>query len=269
MSAAEIVDRPSRGARALRRLRRWARRLAIALGCRLGLLPRRADRGYVICATPRSGSNYLCQLLASTGQLGRPLEYFNTQARQRHTDPAYPRDRDLQIDMVRTMGATPNGIYAAKILPLQYLRVTRKVDLFHALPNLKFVRLHRRDLLGQALSLSRVRQTGQIMAAKQANAAPVYNAADIRTCIRDVQAREAIWDQVMRAFGMRPLLLAYEDVMRDPQAAIDQVAALMGLAPMPVNPDLVRVTVQRDRDTEAWRQRFLAETGDEFRHLEN
>ena len=87
--------------------------------------------------------------------------------------------------------------------------------------------------------------------------------------IRDVQAREAIWDQVMRAFGMRPLLLAYEDVMRDPQAAIDQVAALMGLAPIPVNPALVCVTVQRDGDTEAWRQRFLAETGDEFRHLEN
>ncbi len=263
MSAAEAADRPRRGARPLRRIRRSVSRW----GRYLGLLPRLADRGYVICATPRSGSNYLCQLLASTGQLGKPTEYFNTAARQRHTDPAYPKDRHAQIDIVRSMGATPNGIYAAKILPIQYERVTRKVDLFHALPKLSFVRLHRRDLLGQALSLSRVRQTGQIMASRQASAQPVYDAGEIATCIRDLQAREAIWDQVMREFGARPLTLAYEDVMRDPQAAVDQVAALMGLAPMPVNPALVRVTVQRDRDTALWRQRFLADTGDEFRHL--
>ncbi|MGP8122502.1 MAG: Stf0 family sulfotransferase [Xanthobacteraceae bacterium] len=36
-----------------------------------------ADRGYAICTMPRSGSNFLCQLLASSGCLGRPLEYFN------------------------------------------------------------------------------------------------------------------------------------------------------------------------------------------------
>ncbi len=269
MSAAKGADRPPRAAGPLRRLRRSARHLGLALGSRLGLLPRLADRGYVICATPRSGSNYLCQLLASTGQLGKPQEYFNTHARRKFSDPGYPRDRYAQIDVVRSTGATPNGIYAAKILPLQYSRVIRKVDLFHALPQLEFVRLHRRDLLGQALSLSRVRQTGQIMASKQANAVPVYKVEDIKACIRDLQAREAIWDQVMREFGVQPLTLAYEDVMRDPQAAVDQVAELMSLAPIPVNPALVRVTVQRDRETALWRQRFLADTGGEFCHLES
>lgn len=269
MSAVKGAGRPLRGAGPLRRLRRAARHFGFYLGGRLGLLPRLADRGYVICATPRSGSNYLCQLLASTGQLGKPLEYFNTIARQKHTDPGYPKDRYAQVDVVRSMGATPNGIYAAKILPLQYSRATRKIDLFRALPNLKFVRLHRRDLLGQALSLSRVRQTGQIMSSKQAGAVPVYNVEDIKTCIRDLLEREAIWDQVMRELGVQPLTLAYEDVMRDPQAAVDQVAALMSLAPMPVNPALVRVTMQRDRDTSIWRQRFLADTGDEFRHFES
>lgn len=268
MSAVKGADKPPRGAGPLRRLRRSARHLYLTLGGQLGLLPRLADRGYVICATPRSGSNYLCQLLASTGQLGKPQEYFNTHARQKFSDPGYPRDRHAQIDAVRSIGATPNGIYAVKILPLQYSRVTRKVDLFRMLPHLELVRLHRRDLLGQALSLSRVRQTGQIMASKQANAVPVYKVEDIKTCIRDLQTREAIWDQVMREFGVQPLTLAYEDVMRDPQAAIDQVARLMGLAPIPVNPALVRVTVQRDSETAAWRQRFLADTGDAFRHLE-
>jgi len=268
MSAAENVDGPHRRARPLRRIRISARRWGRQLGIRLGLLPPLADRGYMICATPRSGSNYLCQLLASTGQLGKPLEYFNTGSRRRHTDPEYPKDRRAQIDIIRSIGATPNGLYAVKVLPLQYCRVRKRVDLLRELPNLKFVRLRRRDLIGQAISLSRARQTGQIMASNRPRTKPIYDPRDIKNCIRALQARESIWDQVMREAGTQPLTLDYEDVMRDPQAAVDQVATLMGLAASPpINPVLVRVTVQRDRETEAWRQRFLADTGGEFRYL--
>jgi len=246
--------------------RRWGR----YLGIRLGLLPPPADCGYMICTTPRSGSNYLCQLLASTGQLGNPIEYFNTRGRRKHTDPKYPKDASAQIDIIRSMGATPNGIYAVKVMPLQYYRATKRLDLRHELPNLKFVRLRRRDLLGQALSVARVRQTGQFRASNRARKKPIYDAQDIRSCIRAVRAGESIWDQVMLEFGVQPLTLEYEDVMRDPQTAVDQVAALMGLgASLPINPAQVLVTVQRDRETEAWRQRFLADADEEFRSLES
>jgi LPS sulfotransferase NodH len=268
VSAAGDVGGQHRSVRPLRRIRRSAKRWGRHLAIRLGLLPPLADRGYMICATPRSGSNYLCQLLASTGQLGHPLEYFNTAGQRKDTDPKYPKDPRAQIDIVRSMGATPNGIYAVKVLPLQYQRARKKVDLFHELPNLKFLRLRRRDLLGQAISLSRVEQTGQIMASDRARRKPIYDAQYIRSCIRALQARESIWDQVMIEFGVQPLTVEYEDVMRNPQSAVDQVAALMGLAALPpINPALVLVTVQRDGESEAWRQRFLAETGEEFRHL--
>ncbi|TPL71848.1 hypothetical protein FJ941_28635 [Mesorhizobium sp. B2-3-13] len=39
-------------------------------------------RGYSICTSPRSGSNFLCQHLSSTGVLGHPLEYFNGRGRR-------------------------------------------------------------------------------------------------------------------------------------------------------------------------------------------
>ena len=51
-----------------------------------------AVRGYAICTAPRSGSNFLCQLLAGTGLLGRPLEYFNGPGRRYFDDPSYPDD---------------------------------------------------------------------------------------------------------------------------------------------------------------------------------
>src|ERR1700759_375295 len=34
------------------------------------------NRAYLVCATPRSGSTLLCELLRSTGVAGRPLEHF-------------------------------------------------------------------------------------------------------------------------------------------------------------------------------------------------
>jgi LPS sulfotransferase NodH len=268
LSTTGPIPAPHRGIRPLKRLRRSARRWSRQLGISLGLLPPLANRGYMICATARSGSNFLSQLLASTGQLGRPLEYFNTPARRIYTDPEYPKNRAAQIEIVRSIGATPNGIYAVKVLPNHYLRARKKIDLLNALPNLQFVRLRRHDLLGQALSMSRAGQTGQIMASKQAKAEAVYDAQDIRRCIRDVQVMESVWDQVLLEHGVQPLTFTYEDVVRNPQGAIDQVAALLGLAASPpINPELVRVTVQRDKVTDDWRQRFLADTGAEFRHL--
>jgi trehalose 2-sulfotransferase len=270
VSSASDLGKPRRLAGPFRHIRKAAKRLRKRIAIHLGLQSAPAERGYVICATPRSGSNYLSQLLASTGQLGNPLEYFNTVGRRKHTDPKYPKDPHAQIDIIRSMGATPNGIYAVKVLPVQYYRVRKRLDLFHELPNLKFVRLRRRDLIGQAISLARAEQTGQITASDRARGKPIYDAEDIRNCIRAVCARESIWNQVMQEFGVEPLTFEYEDVMGDPQAAVDQVAALMGLSALPpINPALVLVAVQRDRESEAWRQRFLADTGEEFRHLES
>lgn len=222
----------------------------------------------MICAMPRSGSNYLCQLLASTDMLGNPLEFFNKAAGERTVDPNRPMRPRRQLDVIRTAGATRNGIYAVKLLPPHYLHVSKRIDLFGELPNLKVVRLFRRDILGQAISLSRVRQTGQFMASYPATTTPTYSANSIRSCLSALQEQEALWDEAMRRHGVQPLTFEYEDVMRDPQHAVDQVAMLMGLvAPMPINPALVAVTVQRDDSSVAWRRRFLDETGDEFRHL--
>ena len=35
-----------------------------------------AERSYLVCATPRSGSTLVCQALKATGVAGNPEEYF-------------------------------------------------------------------------------------------------------------------------------------------------------------------------------------------------
>ncbi|HET6619262.1 MAG TPA: Stf0 family sulfotransferase [Dongiaceae bacterium] len=268
MSATEDAGRPANRVRPLRSVRRAARRWRRTIGIHLGLLPAPAKRGYMICAMPRSGSNYLCQLLASTQILGNPLEYFNTSGRQWQTDPKYPSDRRAQIDIVRSLGATPNGIYAVKILPPQLESVEKRIDLFRHLPNLTLFRLGRRDLLGQAISLARARQTGQYIASHPPTGAPAYSQHQIRACIAALRKHEAMLDERIGRLDMKPAAFQYEDILRDPQRVVDRIALLMGLAlPVAVDSALVTHTVQRDDSTIVWRERFLAETGEEFRHL--
>jgi LPS sulfotransferase NodH len=260
--------KPGKSFRTFRSIQNAVKNWRWRVGARLGLL-RLAKHGYMICATPRSGSNYVCQLLTSTMMLGKPVEYFNVNSRRRTHDPKYPADPRVQLDIIRSRGATPNGIYAVKLLSTQFKLLADRVDPFRDLPNLKLVRLERRDLLGQAISLVRARQTLQYVAFQAPAAPPSYDPERIRSCLGQLQGQRAAWDGIMDRLGVRPLSFHYEDLTGDPQGTVDQVAALMGLVPpVPIDPGLITYTIQRDAINAEWRQRFLIETGEEFRRLE-
>lgn len=104
------------------------------------------DHAYIVCSTQRSGSTYMCRLLASTEVAGNPHEYFEARAETgspphpgfflaglprtgagvrddpRPTDP--PTYSDLRLvdgwraHLERTfrLGTTPNGVFAAKLM---------------------------------------------------------------------------------------------------------------------------------------------------------
>lgn len=103
-------------------------------------------RSYIVCSTQRSGSTYLCHLLASTGVTGNPQEYFEARAdtglpphpgyflaglprtgagiRQdlRPTDaPAYSDLRtvdgwEAHLERTFRLGTTENGVFGAKLM---------------------------------------------------------------------------------------------------------------------------------------------------------
>ena len=222
----------------------------------------------MICASSRTGSSYLCQLLASTHVLGNPFEYFNTRGRRKRTHPGYPADRRLQIAIIRTEGATRNGVYGVKVTSPQLASLDGAVDPFRALPNLSFVRIRREDLLGQAISLARARQSQQFTAFDRKRAEPVYSTDFIRRCLRSVREEESIWDAVLARLRIQPLTVTYEEVLQDPRHVLDRIASLMGLVPpVAINPNRITLTIQRDDRSIEWRRRFLSETGDEFREL--
>lgn len=107
-----------------------------------------AERAFLVCATPRSGSTLVCQALGKTGVAGRPEEYFEAllhSGRPRRPEEYFvgiddksildhlgernlgedPRPRsplwsrtayDRYLDWAIDSGTTPNGVFSAKLM---------------------------------------------------------------------------------------------------------------------------------------------------------
>jgi trehalose 2-sulfotransferase len=223
-----------------------------------------ANRGYAICTSGRSGSNLLCQYLSSTGMLGNPLEYFNGSGRRLLGYPEYPDDPSKQIDWIVTEGATPNGIYGLKIFPAQVEQIEKSIRWTELLPDLKFVLLKRRDILGQALSAVRAMQTEQWRASMPARGPALYDGAQIYERLQIAARDYARWDIFFARKAIAPTVIVYEDLLADPQPVVDQVADIFGLRGQArVAGERVDLKIQRDATTVEWRARFL----DEYRDL--
>jgi trehalose 2-sulfotransferase len=104
------------------------------------------NHAYLVCSTQRSGSTYLCRLLAGTGVVGDPQEYFEGRpetglpphpgyfltglprtgvgVRDDRRPPDAPEYSDLKLvggwsaHLERTFrsGTTPNGVFGAKLM---------------------------------------------------------------------------------------------------------------------------------------------------------
>jgi trehalose 2-sulfotransferase len=154
---------------------------------------------YLVCATQRSGSTLLCELLRATNVAGVPDEYFERlkkmglprQPREYFQDPSVkdiadclpatipgrsekPGDFEQWFRYVLQRGTTPNGVFGAKMmwnylddfkqrmaeLPgLGDLSFNEMLD--DVFPRLKIVFIRRRDKVEQAVSLWRAVQTQQ------------------------------------------------------------------------------------------------------------
>lgn len=218
--------------------------------------------GYAICTIGRSGSSYLCQLLESTGVLGLPREYFNTAARRQRDDPEYPAAPGAQIDWILSKGTTPNQIYGLKVFPGQ-IDSLKKFPWAERLPRLRFLHLTRDNLVDQAISGLKATQTAQWRSTDTPQRMAQYDAASISQNLRSIAAEDARWRIFFARNGLSPLRLRYEEILASPQSAIDQIARYLGVSePATIRWDKVDVAVQRDPQSAAWSERFLAEMAD-------
>ena len=125
------------------------------------------DHSYVVCSTQRSGSTYLCQLLASTGVAGNPQEYFEATAQTglpphpgffldglprraagvrdddrpgdapEYSDLTLVGDWGAHLGRTRRLGTTANGVFATKLMWNQLPEVEHYADTVPRLAGLR------------------------------------------------------------------------------------------------------------------------------------
>jgi len=219
-------------------------------------------RGYAICTQPRSGSNLLSQYLASTDCLGYPLEYFNTPGRRALGIPDFPDEPRKQIEYILRHGATPNGVYGVKLFSFQHDLIAPTVRWTEALPQLRFVYLDRKDLLGQAISWTRAIQANQYRSTQPVQAAVSYDGRMILNNLLALIHERSRWEGYFARTGIAPLRISYEYLVADPQTHVNRLAQIVEVdGPVIIDPARVDLSIQRDSLSEEWRRRFHEEFG--------
>lgn len=255
------------------------------------------DTAYLVCATPRSGTTLLCEMLRETRVAGNPLEHF--EVLRRTGRPRQPREYLAGVDaeVLRLLaplapgrvcderpcdwharivreGMTANGVWGGKLMwghVGDLLGRARELDglggadlataLRELLGDVRLVFVTRFDKVAQAVSLWRAIQTQRWRAdvdAPRRVRPPVYRFAAVDHLVAQLEADEAAWRSwFARGAPSAPLELSYEAIAADPRAAVGRVLDFCGLPRVAVGDPPLRH--QRDARSLAWVARYLAD----------
>jgi LPS sulfotransferase NodH len=212
----------------------------------------------VLCGYARTGGSLLAEALKATGRLGDPQEYFNPDAIVVAPGESYPRDAPAQLAEIARRGVTPNGIYGLKLFCDQFDDLGG-FDWASRLPDLHFVHLERRDILGQAISWVRAMQSVQWNSTQPQRGELRYDAAAIEAALGRFALHRARWAMFFARNAISPLNLVYEDMIAAMPQTVQAIGALVGIDDVPgAMPVPGQLEVQRDAISEEWRARFVA-----------
>jgi LPS sulfotransferase NodH len=234
------------------------------------------ERAYLVCATPRSGSTLLCELLKETGVAGRPEEFFETlrstgyprqprqyfegapevQALLPEVDAGTP-EREFDWDAVLRAGTTPNGVFGAKVMWSHLADLGPRLGgraLEDVLPGVRYVRVSRADRVAQAVSLWIAIQTqhwrdeGDNVQTHE----PIYSFTAIRHLVEQLTAHERAWDEWL--LGREVIDVPYEALAAAPGATVATVLERLGIEGRA--PDVARMRRQAGARSREWIERY-------------
>lgn len=240
---------------------------------------------YIICATPRSGSTLLCDLLTASGIAGRPNSYFRSQDISYWAglwgvdDPTTDFDPTFNLAYLAAMkraGLAGTGIFGLRIMWQAVSDTGKRLNaafgktadvatlLELAFGPTLFIHLSRRDKDAQAVSLVRAEQTGLWHVATDGSErerttpphAPFFNAAQINQSRDRLITDDVNWSSFFDRRGFEPLRIFYEDLADNPQATLARVLSSLGRdanISSTINPSTAKMA---DHTSFLWKQRI-------------
>lgn len=237
---------------------------------------------YLVCATHRSGSNLLCQMLWHTNLAGYPQEAFSPTRRgpiaEAHGLAADP-EKDFAAYIHELMGVrqTPNGVFGAKMM-WKHLPVFCEAfggdpakpwfTLRAQLPELRCLWVRRKGVVRQAISLVKAKQSniyntlqlGEGRVEETANLRYDFEAIDKE--VKRFQREDAAWEGFFRDSAITPAVVVYEEFVRDFDAHVRRVLTHLDVElPQDFQTPTTNYVRQSDATNDEWAARYESDAG--------
>jgi LPS sulfotransferase NodH len=205
----------------------------------------RLSTTYLIASANRCGSYLLCEGLGETGVAGQPTESLSIEYRRDLCKRLYGAEMDFSVSMTamirRTM--TNNGVFGAKVHWDQVEELWYEsgydgppyIFLLDEFPGARYIHLHRRDTLAQAISLSIAQQTNEWWRTAASTSPvrndvePVFDATKILHLQLDLIRQRDAWRDFFRMEGITPLEMEYETLVADYHGEVVRALKFLGL----------------------------------------
>jgi trehalose 2-sulfotransferase len=225
--------------------------------------------GYIICATPRTGSTLLCALLRAAGVAGWPESWFRAQSMGEFAadwgivGPGPGFDWDVYFARARVAAEHGGPVAGLRIMwPTMPELIARGVDVARIFGPMRLIHLTRGDEAGQAVSRLRAEMTGTWHLGFEESDRPGAECYDFDRLLHwrdETRAHNRKWEQWFAKVGQAPIRLTYEGLAANPGGTARQLLADLGLD-LPAGRDLA-VGNRRMADVVSadWAARFRAD----------
>lgn len=243
---------------------------------------------YIICATPRSGTTLLTDLLSATGVAGQPDSFFRLQSFGWWADylnvPNNEWADEVSFDRKYLTAVLEESIDATKIFGMRlmwrdFANLSNRLAVFNpglltdisrfetAFGPIRFVHLSRQDKVAQAVSRVKAEQSGLWHVDEnglererlKSGQPPVYDAAAIAEQVAECEVHDAAWVNWFDQQKLQPVKITYEALSDNPRAILGQILSALGqdrtIARM-VEPKTRKLADDGSRE---WASRFRAE----------
>lgn len=245
-----------------------------------------APQAYLLCATPRSGSTLLCEMLAMCQVAGWPNSFFREPSIG-HWAERWQLDvsggfesaafNRAYLAALKRQGENGTGVFGLRIMWSNVGDATRRLVLAQggkadfvtqvtaAFGAPLYIHLSRGDKVAQAISLLKAQQSGlwhlkadgSIFEGTDQPAAPQFDRARLAALVAEFEADDQSWRDFFATHGITPLRLTYEGVTADPQAALGQILSALGRDPAIAQTIPTPTKKIGDASNADWAARFL------------
>jgi trehalose 2-sulfotransferase len=188
---------------------------------------------YIIAMTPRSGSSWLTELMASTNVAGNPGEFFNHRLIEGSINYYNCVNLEDYLKCLKGDQSSPNGVFGIEVT-MDQLNLVLKGCSFDKLfsDTTKFIYLTRRDFVAQGISLYTAIETGRFhsyqtnLPAKK----PKYDENGIKKWILHILNQERAWEHFFMEKKIHPLRIYYENLVENTSAVITEMLDYLNIS---------------------------------------